>query len=356
MKTYEKLEDFLEDKSFKQWVLQNDPVEKEYWLEWLSAHPSQAEVVTQAKTILLELDAAEESWDSERQAKLFSKISDRVRFGNENAGGKTFPVYVSYGSAIGKRVKACIAAFLFIAVLTALLQGSLLEKENETLTLEEKQEEWIIKANPKGQKSILQLADGSNVILNAESEIRFERDFGQRHREIYLTGEAFFEVASDSLLPFRVHSGELVTAALGTSFNVNSYEQKMVRVQLATGKVKVYKEAEEEQSVYLIPGEEITMGLDFQLDKRTFDINNAFHWKNGILLFKSMSFQDVVTALERWYAVEITVKNHPSTAMRVSGEFKNTYLKDVLESLGYAYGFEYSINNKEVLIQFKTQN
>ena len=175
-----------------------------------------------------------------------------------------------------------------------------------------------------------------------------------RLREIYLSGEAFFEVASDSLLPFRVHSGDLITTALGTSFNINSYKENWVQVQLATGKVRVLNVSAKDQSVDLVPGEEVVIGKDSQLVKSKFDLNKAFYWKEGVLGFEKVPFQEVVESLERWYAVDINVQNPPAYMLKISGEFKkNTYLKDVLESLGYAYNFKYSIENKVVFIQFK---
>ncbi len=355
MKSYQKIEDFLEDQSFKQWVLHDDPVQEAYWQDWLAANPSHAETAAHAKRILLEMNSVGKGWNAEREKRLFSNITRRI-----NAQVKTkAPHYAPYqpaSSAIGKRVAALIFAFLLMVSSGALLQEYLLEGNEGSLLVEQAQEEWVTKSNPKGQKSTLQLADGSKVFLNAASEIRYGSGFGQRHRDIYLEGEAFFEVASDSLLPFKVHSGELVTIALGTSFNINSYKKGEVQVQLATGKVKVHQEARENHPVYLTPGEEVVLGPDHKLNKGKFDPDKAFRWKNGILLFEKTDFQEVVAALERWYAVEVKVNNLPSGDINISGEFKNTYLKDVLESLGYAYGFEYGINKKEVVIHFRTHD
>src|SRR5690606_21518010 len=136
-------------------------------------------------------------------------------------------------------------------------QHMIKDANEEDLVVEEMTEEWTTKSNPIGQKSIIQLADGSKVVLNADSELKFLDNFGQGHREIYLKGEAFFEVALDSLRPFTVYSGESVTMALGTSFNINSYDNKKVQIQLATGKVKVIHEDKEKEPVYLDPGEEV---------------------------------------------------------------------------------------------------
>lgn len=352
MKSYNQLEDFLEDKSFKQWVLYNDPVQQAYWLKWLGMNPSHVELVSQAQTILLELNSLGTNWDLERQEKLLLKISQKAQLA-KSKDRKPYPSYVPYGAATSKRVEVVIAICLAIFFITTLLQAFIATEQAESTTSDDKKEEWTIKASPKGQKTIVQLADGSKVIMNAESEIKYRNDYAQAHRVIYLEGEAFFEVAPDSVLPFKVFSGELVTTALGTSFNINSYNSMQVQVQLATGKVKVFHEDNASEPVYLNPGEEVVVDAAHKLIKAEFDLNNAFLWKNGVLRFDKTPFKNAVSELERWYGVEIGIVQRPGTDFTISGEFKNTYLSSVLESLGYAYSFDYSINNKEVTIYFK---
>src|SRR5690554_3153293 len=218
MKTYQKVEDFLEDVTFKQWVLQNDPEQHAHWLKWLAAHPSHVDLVAQARTILLELNSVGANWDTQRQEKIFSSIKGRLTPVPRPKEKASYSAYIPYGSFIERRVKTIIGIFLFAAFLVGWLQTFLLEEKKDLVKAEEKQEEWIFKAIPKGQKSIFQLADGSSVTLNSDSELRFGSGFGQGHRDVYLKGEAFFEVASDDRLPFKVYTGELVTTALGTSF------------------------------------------------------------------------------------------------------------------------------------------
>lgn len=354
MKSYENIQDFLEDDSFKQWVLRGDAEQDKYWLEWLNLHPSKAELLGQAKTILLELDSSSKKWTEKGKKRTFSAIQSKIKSTERLQNKPDRYEYKSYNTKLESRVRGVLVVAFLIMFGAAMFYAFLPRENADQVAMNLDEEEWIIKANPKGQKSTLQLADGSNVVLNAESELRYRREFGQSHREIYLSGEAFFEVASDSLLPFRVHSGDLITTALGTSFNINSYKENWVQVQLATGKVRVLNVSAKDQSVDLVPGEEVVIGKDSQLVKSKFDLNKAFYWKEGVLGFEKVPFQEVVESLERWYAVDINVQNPPAYTLKISGEFKkNTYLKDVLESLGYAYNFKYSIENKVVFIQFK---
>ncbi len=195
--------------------------------------------------------------------------------------------------------------------------------------------------------------------MNAASEIRYQSDFGQTNRDIWMKGEFYFEVAKDSLLPFRVHSGNLVTEALGTAFTVKAYQEDAnVKVKLLEGKVKVKQHEKmtdtKQEALYLTPGQAaFLIGDEFRKDQ--FKTNKALLWTEGTLFFDDHSFEDVITTLERWYGVEIQVKGAAKAQRRVSGEFNKDNLSNVLKSIAYSFGFEYSINHKKVSIHFKEQ-
>lgn len=348
MQSYQHIEDFLVDKSFKQWVLKGDAAQRERWEQWQLENPEKVPLLLQARIILLELDGPDVQWEEKRKRHVFAKISAKIE--TEGQAIKNSPAaYKRFHLPAEKWARVAIFTFLFAAAFVVFLQ---LEFWGAGSDLDvPKQPEWVVKSNPPGQKSTVHLPDGSSLVLNSDSEVRFQRDFGKTQRDIYLNGESFFEVSPDSL-PFRVVSGELVTEALGTAFNIKAYGEETVQVQLASGEVKVYKEEKADQPVYLVPGEEVLLGADQILQKREFDLDKAFRWKEGILFFNKTPYSELVLTLERWYGVQIKTTNPPARQMLISGEFRDTYLASVLESLGYAYGFTYRINNKEVEIIF----
>src|SRR5690554_440681 len=310
MKNYDHIEAFLSDKSFRDWVLRDSPVAGVFWQNWRTRNPDKEKVLSQARAILLEFDTDGADWEGKRKARVFSKIKNRIAANGKKAA---LPHYI-HRFPVDKLVKAGIFLFL-IAVSSVTFLLILPEEEAVSIV---STPDWITKSNPKGQKSTIHLPDGSTVVLNAESTIAYGSDFGKVHRDVFLKGESFFEIATDSLLPFRVFSGELVTVAFGTSFNINSFDERSVQVQLATGRVRVFHEGREEEQVFLDPGEGVSLMEDHSLRKKKFDVQKAFHWKEGILFFERTPFSQVVVDLERWYGVDIKVEDRKSTRLNSS--------------------------------------
>lgn len=208
------------------------------------------------------------------------------------------------------------------------------------------------KTTENGQKMSFYLPDGSKVVLNANSSLVFPNNFSAERRDVSLSGEAYFEVVEDVNRPFVVESGGYATRVLGTSFVVKrNYVLNDLEVALRTGKVQVTGNGASE---VLVPGEKVNIDLDNSIiAKSTFDDMEYFGWTKGILYFQEVSFDEVVDRLERWYGVFITVENMPSTNKKYSGHFENENLENVLEGLSFINKFDYSINNKKVMIQFE---
>lgn len=202
---------------------------------------------------------------------------------------------------------------------------------------------YIERTNPAGQKSTLKLSDGSTIHLNAASSLRFPEEFNGINREVYLEGEAFFEIKKDSLRPFIIHTGDVVTHVLGTSFNIRT-EREMVEVVVASGKVKV---TEGEDVAFLTASEMLTI-TNHQFARKHADVEKALAWKDNILLFENISLNDAALRLEKWYGVKILFSNQQVGSCRISGRYKNQSLENVLTAITYATEIQYEIKNKEV--------
>lgn len=209
---------------------------------------------------------------------------------------------------------------------------------------------WIVKSNPNGRKSKIILPDNSVISLNAGSKITYRDDF-TTYRRVWLEGEAFFEVAKDSLHPFSVQTGRIVTTALGTSFNINAYNEHHVNVGLSTGRLMV-SDSLTHQDIRLLPGEGARFSAQAPvITKHVIDPEKISWWKEGILHFEKIPFKDLIEILETWYGVEIEI-NGQVPDNKCSGTFKkNEFLSNVLKVLSHSVGFSYRIDGKNITIQ-----
>ena len=244
-------------------------------------------------------------------------------------------------------VACCIA--LTILVLGVLAYKSTL-RENRAIV----SPEYINKSNPAGQKSTIFLKDGSQIILNSASRLRYLARFPAHERVIEVYGEAFFEVAKDAGRPFRVLANGAEIIVYGTSFNVRSFaDEKEIRVGLVEGKLAVKERTDEGDPVILFPGEGVIYypHLKEKIVKVDIDIEKLIAWKTGILLFEDEPIEEVLKTLERWYGVEFITEGKPEGIF--TGKFKNQSLEAVLEGIAYSFSMDYTINGKYVRLTAK---
>ncbi|WP_111672722.1 FecR family protein [Algoriphagus litoralis] len=216
----------------------------------------------------------------------------------------------------------------------------------------EEVEKWITRSNPAGQKTKILLSDGSTIFLNSASTVTYPENF-QTNRKVTLEGEAFFEVAKDASFPFSVESKGITTTALGTSFNISTFnKQDKVAVTLITGKVKV-NQLGSKQVLELNPGEESVLAIDEEtIQKYKINAEERILWISGVLKFNNTSFDDMKTSLERWYGVSISVSGTPQADLATGTFDNNESLRNVLHVLSGSMGFSYELNEKKVEIHF----
>lgn len=158
---------------------------------------------------------------------------------------------------------------------------------------------------PKGGNVVsLALADGSKVWLNAASSIRYPAAFSGTERKVEITGEAYFEVAHNASMPFKVSRGNVDVEVLGTHFNVNAFpEEKDIKVTLLEGSVKVNRQKE---AIMLKPGEQAVVGPQSPLaTNHSPDIEQVMAWKNGMFMFNNTGIENIMQQIERWYDVTV---------------------------------------------------
>jgi transmembrane sensor len=210
---------------------------------------------------------------------------------------------------------------------------------------------FLSKTTQKGEKVKLILPDSSIVYLGAGSKLTWPSHFVKGNiRNIRLEGEAFFEVKHDTTSPFIVHSGQMQTRVLGTSFNIYAYPKDgTFSVAVRTGKVKVSENSggKLKDLSLLTPG----MKLLYHIKARDYNVHtesiaevNA--WVKNSFVFKDVSLPNMLRSLERYYNVRIELKSSKLTQCRFNATFSNKSIANVMEELRIMSGkhMEYKID------------
>ncbi|QNK62438.1 FecR family protein [Pedobacter sp. PAMC26386] len=227
---------------------------------------------------------------------------------------------------------------------------------------------WKKSATPGRQTSTLILADGSKVTLNAVSEIKYPATFHGQTREVYLSGEAFFDVAKDHQHPFIVHTKNISIKVLGTAFDVKSYpNEHATETTLLRGKVEITLNKRPAKQILLNPAEKFTLthAAESSSEHLNGDIysitpityykgdKNAIpeiSWMNNKLLFRNEPFSQLSLRLSRWYGVNFIFKSAELKDYKFTGEFEKESLTAALKALQFITPFEYKIQGKTIYL------
>lgn len=204
-----------------------------------------------------------------------------------------------------------------------------------------------------GEIKEISLVDGSVVTLNSMSELKVPKNFEKRNRELFLTGEAYFKVKKNTEKPFIVYANGTSTMALGTEFNVSAYrEEGKTIVSLKEGMVEVKESSQGNQNkVILNPGEEASIQQNQAITKGPFSEMERLGWRiEHLLVFKDASIEEVLGKLRRHYGVKFNYSALQNKEWKLTGEFKEQSLNDVLESLAFNYNIKYEIRKNEVIL------
>lgn len=195
------------------------------------------------------------------------------------------------------------------------------------------------------------LADGSKVYLNSESEIRYPTFFAGGERRVFLKGEAFFEVASDTSRPFIVEVGEMDVRVLGTRFNVNAYApERAIRTTLVSGKVRV-SDREDKAAVILEPGQQAVWKKD-GLTTREVDALAVSAWVDGKFYFEEgMTLEEITEQLQRWYDIDFFFASERVKRFVFAGMIKKEYTaNEIFSMIEKAARVKFTVNGRTVTV------
>lgn len=222
----------------------------------------------------------------------------------------------------------------------------------KTVSLAERLERPVVVYTDLGERSQVELPDGTKVWLNSSSRVEYRTPLFSRERRVTMTGEAYFEVEHDSASPFIVSSGGLDVKVLGTKFNIrNDNARHCVTTVLLEGAVAASVSGSEDYSVRLRPSQMLVF------DTRTKYMQlhnceaagNSIDWIEGHFRFEQNTFEEIVAELERYYNVKVRFMDDSLRKERFSGDF---HLEDgiyhIMSVLQLTYKFHYKVNSEDI--------
>src|SRR5882762_11264985 len=203
---------------------------------------------------------------------------------------------------------------------------------------------WKEYATAPAQRMVIRLQDGTQVTIAPKSRVRYTADFGRAHRDLYLDGEAYFQVAPDSQRPLRVHTAASLTEDLGTAFVVRAYaDQVATEVVVAEGRVALSRAdttAVPHSPALVLEARDLGRlePRGVAAVRRGVDVGRYLAWTRGVLAFEGTPLGDVVRTLGRWYNVEIRLADSALATRRLTATFQNESIDQVLKRIGLTFG------------------
>jgi ferric-dicitrate binding protein FerR (iron transport regulator) len=327
----------------------------------------------------------EEYWKQDRaqyavNAAMFKKVQDKISTG---AGGKTpypRPAQDYPGEQFPRSNTPRIARYSAAAsILLALAGIYFIIHKHRTPSLIDSQPiavHWQQKTTQPTVKTTIILPDSSVITLNSATTLKYPDNFRNGTREVYLDGEAYFDVAKDPAHPFIIHANRMNIKVLGTAFNIKSYpNEQMSEATLIKGSIEVTLNDRPSDRITLKPKEKLIVQNNilikkandlahrdssakdtrYSLTNLTYFRNNArtvveTSWVENKLVFSDKDFEQLSGQLERWYGVHIEFANEKIKEYRFTGFFEKETLPQALDVLRMIEHFNYRIKDSTVYI------
>lgn len=210
------------------------------------------------------------------------------------------------------------------------------------------------------QKIFKVLDDGTSIWLNKKSTLTYNKAFGKTKREIFLNGEAYFDVAKNTAVPLIIHAGDVDIEVKGTAFNVNAYtNNNVIQVALIRGAIAVIERGNTKNSILLKPNDKLFFSSKLADRKTAFQILKLnpsvvfkdASWVADTLTFNKEKLRDLALKLEKKYDVEIEIRSEILKERRFSGTFTDQTIYQALEALKLSYPLTYSVKQRLVIIK-----
>jgi len=350
-------QEFANDSFFIRWVKSPDEESDWFWNSFMKENPLCSTEIEKARELILLLDFPKHDLTREELSSMRNGLLMAIRVDREERRDQMSRPAVGFTGISNNWIKLA-AAVIIVPLVSVGIFYFLNRTDNQTLSVRSGHKNDVEKrVSDKGQKSILVLSDGTKVWLNAASKISYPKDFEtQNTRDVYLEGEAFFDVAHNENKPFIVHTSSINIKVLGTSFNVKSYfDEKTIETTLVQGKVRIEQSDGKGNSigdVELKPNQRAVFNKESKIiNIKEVVADNSLSWKRERLVFDEESIDNVILQMERWYNVKIYVKNKGNLDCKLTASIENESLEEILNLISIAHNIQYSISGGDVFLE-----
>jgi len=366
-KYYQKAEDFILDKDFVHWILYPSNELDLFWSSFINEHPEKESNIRNAILIIKSIQPTSLEISQEKNDEIFRRIKAsegklKINWISYLKYAAVISIFVAIGSLIytslynykfpieaanemdlkGKVIFADGSTKVFDSDKTSIKQtasGNLVIN-SDTVVVKVKQANTSLNhiIIPYGKRSDIILADGTHIWLNSGSQLSYPSEFKTDSREVYLSGEALFDVNANPKKPFYVITKNIKIKVLGTIFNVSSYdEDNTVQTALLRGKVTAGENKLFASTINLAPGELLTYSKkNSTLLKEKVDVKSYASWVNGYLIFINVPITEVFMKLERYYNQDIKIEDSLEK-ITFSGKLDlKDNIKDVINDIAFA--------------------
>jgi transmembrane sensor len=362
------VEDFVWDDFFRQWTLSPTPETDALWDDWIDANPEMLEKVEQAKAIVLSLRLHEPEIDDAEINQVVKQTVGRITETNEESVRPARRLVPAF-SIPWMQFAASVAFIVLLgwAVYSAMIKREKKPELSQQDSIIEHSDSFVEKVNSTPQTIRLALADGSKISLAPKGRIRYPERFDGERREVFLEGEAFFDIAKDPEHPFLVYANGLVTKVLGTSFRIKAYgDSREVTVEVKTGKVSVFAQSDPHlkekvadkqlQGVVLTPNQKIIYARnEVKMVKTLVEKPEIVVSKAEIpqFEFEDTPASDVFNTIARAYGIDILYDEALLKDCPLTARLDNQTLHDKLNIICKAVESSYEIVDGQVIIHSK---
>jgi len=287
--------------------------------EWIDADPARATLVAELRSLWERVGRPHGAWDAAAALQRIKQAdAPPLHIVERGTGGEDHVVERGMEGEARRRWHAWAAAALVVLTAGAASWFTI----GKWLRARDASPPMAQLATRRGQSAELLLSDGTRVTLGVASRLRYPVRYASRSRDLYLDGEAYFQVVHDPGRPFRVHTDRGIAEDLGTAFAIRAYHDKPLEVVVAEGAVvlRTTGAAAAADSLVLEQADVGRIDIDGQLShSANVDLDDYLGWRQGRLVFRDTPLRDVVDRLARWYNLDLqlgdsTIGDRPFTA------------------------------------------